>query len=82
MFIDGKLDRTLRGDGLVDEFIEILEDYVAALPARSASPGTADDPARSPDRLTRPPGRTLATFERPPIRVYTSGQLNGRSGRG
>ena len=29
VFIDGKLDRTLRGDGLVDEFIRILEDYVA-----------------------------------------------------
>ena len=29
MFIDGKLDRTLRGDGLVAEFIELLEDYVA-----------------------------------------------------
>ena len=29
MFIDGKLDRTLRGDGLVAEFIDILEDYVA-----------------------------------------------------
>ena len=28
VFIDGKLDRTLRGDGLVDEFIGILEDYV------------------------------------------------------
>ena len=28
VFIDGKLDRTLRGDGLVGEFIEILEDYV------------------------------------------------------
>ncbi|MBA2373264.1 MAG: flavodoxin-dependent (E)-4-hydroxy-3-methylbut-2-enyl-diphosphate synthase [Chloroflexi bacterium] len=28
VFIDGKLDRTLRGDRLVDEFIEILEDYV------------------------------------------------------
>ena len=26
VFIDGKLDRTLRGDGLVDEFMEILED--------------------------------------------------------
>ena len=35
VFIDGRLDRTLRGDGLVDEFIGILEDYVAAaLPAR------------------------------------------------
>ena len=29
VFIDGRLDRTLRGDRLVAEFIEILEDYVA-----------------------------------------------------
>jgi len=28
VFIDGKLDRTLRGDGLVDEFIDLLETYV------------------------------------------------------
>jgi (E)-4-hydroxy-3-methylbut-2-enyl-diphosphate synthase len=28
VFIDGKLDRTLRGEGLVDEFERILEDYV------------------------------------------------------
>ena len=28
VFIDGKLDRTLRGDGLVDEFVGILEQYV------------------------------------------------------
>jgi (E)-4-hydroxy-3-methylbut-2-enyl-diphosphate synthase len=28
VFIDGELDRTLKGDGLVDEFIEILEGYV------------------------------------------------------
>jgi (E)-4-hydroxy-3-methylbut-2-enyl-diphosphate synthase len=28
VFIDGKLDRTLRGDGLVTEFIDILEAYV------------------------------------------------------
>jgi len=28
VFMDGRLDRTLRGDGLVDEFIGILEDYV------------------------------------------------------
>src|SRR6476469_2379150 len=28
VFIDGRLDRTLRGDGLVAEFIGILEDYV------------------------------------------------------
>jgi (E)-4-hydroxy-3-methylbut-2-enyl-diphosphate synthase len=28
VFIDGKLDRTLRGEGLVEEFETILEDYV------------------------------------------------------
>jgi len=28
VFIDGRLDRTLRGEGLVGEFIGILEDYV------------------------------------------------------
>ena len=28
VFVDGRLDRTLRGEGLVDEFIGILEAYV------------------------------------------------------
>jgi (E)-4-hydroxy-3-methylbut-2-enyl-diphosphate synthase len=28
VFVDGHLDRTLRGEGLVDEFIDILESYV------------------------------------------------------
>jgi (E)-4-hydroxy-3-methylbut-2-enyl-diphosphate synthase len=28
VFVDGKLDRTLRGEGLVDEFIGLLETYV------------------------------------------------------
>ncbi len=28
VFVDGKLDRTLRGDRIVAEFIELLEDYV------------------------------------------------------
>ncbi len=28
VFVDGRLDRTLRGDGLVDEFIDLLERYV------------------------------------------------------
>ena len=28
VFIDGRLDRTLRGDGLVDEFLGILDSYV------------------------------------------------------
>ncbi|HEY3163477.1 MAG TPA: flavodoxin-dependent (E)-4-hydroxy-3-methylbut-2-enyl-diphosphate synthase [Candidatus Limnocylindrales bacterium] len=40
VFIDGKLDRTLRGEGLVDEFIGILEDYVERrYPAPVADPG-------------------------------------------
>jgi (E)-4-hydroxy-3-methylbut-2-enyl-diphosphate synthase len=44
VFIDGRLDRTLRGDGLVAEFIEILEDYVTrryptGLPAETAAHG-------------------------------------------
>jgi (E)-4-hydroxy-3-methylbut-2-enyl-diphosphate synthase len=38
VFIDGKLDRTLRGEGLVAEFIDILEDYVAR---RYPGPGVA-----------------------------------------
>ncbi len=29
VYVDGRLARTLRGEGLVDEFIEILDDYVA-----------------------------------------------------
>jgi (E)-4-hydroxy-3-methylbut-2-enyl-diphosphate synthase len=29
VFVDGALRTTLRGDGLVDEFIAILEEYVA-----------------------------------------------------
>ncbi len=39
VFIDGRLDRTLRGDGLVAEFIEILEAYVTRrYPAAEALP--------------------------------------------
>ena len=47
VFIDGRLDRTLRGDGLVAEFIDILEDYVAQ---RFPAPGAGR-------RLTRPSAR-------------------------
>jgi (E)-4-hydroxy-3-methylbut-2-enyl-diphosphate synthase len=28
VFVDGKLDRTLRGEGIVAEFIDLLEGYV------------------------------------------------------
>jgi (E)-4-hydroxy-3-methylbut-2-enyl-diphosphate synthase len=42
VFVDGALYRTLRGEGLVDEFIGILEDYVASryAPAAAAAPAT------------------------------------------
>jgi (E)-4-hydroxy-3-methylbut-2-enyl-diphosphate synthase len=39
VFIDGKLDRTLRGEGLVDEFIGLLEVYVER---RYGAPAAAD----------------------------------------
>jgi (E)-4-hydroxy-3-methylbut-2-enyl-diphosphate synthase len=38
VFVDGKLDRTLRGEGLVDEFIGLLEGYVER---RYGSPAAA-----------------------------------------
>jgi (E)-4-hydroxy-3-methylbut-2-enyl-diphosphate synthase len=41
VFIDGRLDRTLRGDGLVAEFVDILEDYVARrFPSRETVPAS------------------------------------------
>jgi (E)-4-hydroxy-3-methylbut-2-enyl-diphosphate synthase len=41
VFVDGRLDRTLRGEGLVDEFIELLEGYVE----RRYPAGEAHQPA-------------------------------------
>jgi len=45
VFVDGRLDRTLRGDRLVDEFIDVLEGYVerrygARASTRAVSVGT------------------------------------------
>ena len=43
VFVDGKLDRTLRGDRIVEEFTDILDAYVerryptAAIPETSAA---------------------------------------------
>ena len=55
VFVDGKLDRTLRGDHIVDEFIAILEDYVdrryAAVPERRRA--SRLDAARRPPPLRR-----------------------------
>jgi (E)-4-hydroxy-3-methylbut-2-enyl-diphosphate synthase len=53
VFIDGKLDRTLRGDGLVAEFIDILEDYVTS---RYPTPGVAQEHDAAP--VTAPGPRT------------------------
>jgi (E)-4-hydroxy-3-methylbut-2-enyl-diphosphate synthase len=39
VFVDGALHTTLRGDGLVDEFIAILESYVERRYGGAASPG-------------------------------------------
>ena len=37
-FVDGKLDRTLRGERIVAEFLELLDDYVARrYPAREGA---------------------------------------------
>jgi (E)-4-hydroxy-3-methylbut-2-enyl-diphosphate synthase len=41
VFVDGRLDRTLRGEALVDEFIELLEGYVE----RRYPAGEAHQPA-------------------------------------
>jgi (E)-4-hydroxy-3-methylbut-2-enyl-diphosphate synthase len=38
VFVDGRLDRTLRGDRIVDEFIDILEGYVATRYGGVATP--------------------------------------------
>ncbi|HXI46453.1 MAG TPA: flavodoxin-dependent (E)-4-hydroxy-3-methylbut-2-enyl-diphosphate synthase [Candidatus Acidoferrales bacterium] len=46
VFIDGRLDRTLRGDGLVEEFIGILEGYVADRYGTAATSGPGAAAAR------------------------------------
>ncbi|HVL52654.1 MAG TPA: flavodoxin-dependent (E)-4-hydroxy-3-methylbut-2-enyl-diphosphate synthase [Vitreimonas sp.] len=45
VFVDGKLDRTLRGEGLVSEFIELLEAYVDR--RYGGNHAGAEDPARA-----------------------------------
>jgi (E)-4-hydroxy-3-methylbut-2-enyl-diphosphate synthase len=48
VFIDGKLDRTLRGDGLVDEFTEILEEYVERRYPRAGGDSGGGEPGGIP----------------------------------
>jgi len=54
VFVDGALLRTLRGDGLVDEFEAILEDYVARRfpPVTGGGGTTPEPPPRTPPVLT------------------------------
>ena len=75
VFIDGRLDRTLRGDGLVAEFIDILEDYVAQrFPARPRRSG-----ARRRLSVMRAQAGGKARLSVHPSGCMTSQQLNGRS---
>jgi (E)-4-hydroxy-3-methylbut-2-enyl-diphosphate synthase len=48
VFVDGKLDRTLRGDRLVAEFIALLESYVER---RYGAGGGGAQPSESPERV-------------------------------
>jgi (E)-4-hydroxy-3-methylbut-2-enyl-diphosphate synthase len=45
VFVDGKLDRTLRGDRLVAEFIELLEAYVERRYGAGPAAGTPETSA-------------------------------------
>ena len=49
VFVDGRLDRTLRGEGLVAEFIDLLEGYVERRYGRGATP-LPDAPETVPAR--------------------------------
>jgi len=42
VYVDGRLVTTLRGEGIVPEFIRILEDYVAARYAAQVAPAAGD----------------------------------------
>ena len=74
VFIDGRLDRTLRGDGLVDEFIGILEDYVERRFDRSRGRRAAAG--------ARPIGADRSASRRPAGPVYTPRQRTAASERG
>ena len=58
MFVDGALDRTLRGDGLVDEFMDILDDYVDR--ATRAGPPATRPESGAPLRHRRQLGPSFA----------------------
>ena len=62
VFVDGKLDRTLRGDRIVDEFIELLESYVDRRYGRT---GVRAEGASDGLHPTVAPGCRLSTPARP-----------------
>ena len=66
VFVDGQLDRTLRGDGIVPEF---LASSTRTSSAASAAAAAAPACCR---RVARRRGRAHRRWRRPPVRVYTS----------
>ena len=78
VFIDGKLDRTLRGDALVDEFIDDPRGLRRAALRRAAGcrrPPIAPDGTRDSDRRSSAGIRPM-TFDAPEGRVYTPPNVN------
>ncbi|HSJ14154.1 MAG TPA: flavodoxin-dependent (E)-4-hydroxy-3-methylbut-2-enyl-diphosphate synthase [Longimicrobiales bacterium] len=53
VYVDGRLFTTLRGDGLVTEFLRILDEYIASRYGATVS-GAADPGAAAPDREAAP----------------------------
>jgi (E)-4-hydroxy-3-methylbut-2-enyl-diphosphate synthase len=51
VFVDGKLDRTLRGEGLVGEFIALLEAYVERRYGATGAGGDQTPEHESPERV-------------------------------
>jgi len=51
VFVDGKLDRTLRGEGLVGEFIALLEAYVDRRYGATGAGGDQTPEHESPERV-------------------------------
>ena len=77
VFIDGRLDRTLRGDGLVPEFMGILDDYVARRYPGAGRAGRLVASGRSRPRVPRRWRRPMRCCH-----SRASGLRARRSGRG
>ena len=77
VFVDGKLDRTLRGDHIVDEFIDLLEDYVDRRYGAAAWSAAVERPAKGVASGAALHDGRLAERGRPRARVYTFGNNAG-----